>query len=94
MNEQQTNNLGKSIVQIFDDFYLFNCPHCNIEIVVIKNELNCRIFRCGEYLKNGEPIPPHAPKIMCDKLKADNLINGCGKPFIFKENVVETCDYI
>lgn len=81
-------------VEVFEEFYLFDCPHCGIQIVVIKNELNCKIFRCGQFKSNGEPIPPHASKIMCDKFKTDDLINGCGKPFIFKYTHVDTCEYI
>ena len=80
---------------IFEDpFYIFNCPHCKIEIVVEKKDLNCKIFRCGIYKKTGKQIPPHSKKVLCDKLADDNLIYGCGKPFIYKETYVEICDYI
>jgi hypothetical protein len=81
-------------VEVFDDLYLFNCPHCGIQIVVMKKELNCKIFRCGQLKSNGNPIAPHAPKIVCDGLKTNNLIDGCGKPFIFKDTHVEICGYI
>lgn len=81
-------------VEVFKEFYLFTCPHCAIQIVVMKNELNCKIFRCGQFKSSGDPVPPHAPKTICDKLKAEDLINGCGKPFIFNGTCVEICGYI
>ena len=76
------------------NFYEFTCPHCNISIIVMKNEMNCRIFRCGEYKKTRQPIPPHLPKNLCDELVKNDLIYGCGKPFIFKNDKLEICDYI
>lgn len=75
-------------------FYIFKCPHCKIYIMVDEKQLNCKIFRCGVYKKNGEPIMPHSSKIICDGLLNDNLIYGCGKPFIYKDNYVEPCEYI
>lgn len=81
-------------VIFMDDYYGFRCPHCQIEIVVNKKQLNCKIFRCGVYKKTGKQIPPHSKKEVCDKLAEDNLIYGCGKPFIYKETYVEPCDYI
>jgi hypothetical protein len=91
---------GRSKVEDCGDFYFFDCPHCYVGITVLKNQLNCKIFRCGEYrvdgpgYKEGDPIPPHLPKVECDRLVAENLIKGCGKPFIFKGEYVEKCEYI
>lgn len=90
----QNNDINKEPVEQFDDFYLFKCPYCKSSIVVMKNELNCKIFRCGVLKKNNEPINPHAPKVECDRLKELDLIDGCGRPFIFRGDYVEKCDYI
>lgn len=76
------------------DFYNFLCPHCLIGVEVKKKELNCKIFRCGVYKSNNKQINPHAKKELCDKLKKEDLIYGCGKPFMFKGTYVEICDYI
>jgi len=79
------------------DFYTFECPHCNGTIIVIKNELNCRIFRHGIY-KDGTQLPPHSSKEICDKFVEDKENFGCGKPFqiveIRNEFKIEPCEYI
>jgi len=81
-----------------EHFYIFSCPHCNQEIEVKKNELNCCIFRCGIYKNNYNQIPPHSSKIECNRLKNLDLIFGCSKPFkfIIIDNVkkIIICDYI
>jgi hypothetical protein len=80
------------------DFYVFTCPHCQGTIIVAHHELNCRIFRHGVYKHNGEQVPPHAPKEECDRLVAQNLIIGCGKPFRIEGHgptaVAVLCEYI
>lgn len=87
-------NPNKSVVEIFDDFYKFPCPHCGVSIVVAKREMNCRIFRCGQFKHNGVQIPQHAPEKVCDILRETDQIYGCAKPFIFKGEYVEQCGYI
>ena len=78
-----------------DSFHLFICPHCNGGIMVHPGELNCRIFRHGVYRHSGEPIPPHTSKEECDRLVAQKLIEGCGKPFRVTDTMeVVVCDYI
>lgn len=72
------------------------CPHCE-EYVVIE-QINCAIFRHGVMKTNLAQINPHLAKSECDKLKEQDLIYGCGKPFkIINENnewkAIE-CDYI
>lgn len=97
VNDNVNNNINnntRSNVEIFDDFYRFNCPHCGTNIVVMKNEVNCKIFRCGQLKSNGTQIPPHAQKIVCDQLRENNLVYGCAKPFIFRGEYVEKCEYI
>jgi len=76
------------------DYYHFECPHCNVTIQVAKNQINCKIFRCGIYKRNNKQIPPHMKKKDCDKLIEKNLIHGCGKPFRFDGKNVEICGYI
>lgn len=82
---------GMNKIEIYDDFYLFLCPHCNITIFVYKSEKNCGIFRCA-FHKHNKPINPHASKEECEELKSKELIYGCGKPFIIKDLHVEPCD--
>ena len=78
-------------------FYIFKmnmivkCPHCDEEILI--EELNCCIFRHG-VLKNGIQIDPHASKELCEYYVTNNLIYGCGKPFIIKDNTAFKCEYI
>lgn len=64
-----------------DVFHQLVCPYCDGAIIVLHNELNCRIFRHGVFLANGEPIPPHTSQVDCERFVAQNLIAGCGKPF-------------
>ena len=72
---------------------LVTCPHCQqlIEILAI----NCAIFRCGVYKANGEQLPPHLAREECDRVAAEGLIYGCGRPFrVEGEQVAVVCDYI
>ena len=81
-------------VKLDGDLYMFCCPHCQIMVTVLKKQLNCKIFRCGILKSNGKQINPHMKKENCDKLKSENKIYGCGKPFRFKDIYVEKCGYI
>jgi hypothetical protein len=81
------------------EFYQLQCPHCQGSVIVCPNELNCRIFRHGVYINNGNPIPPHSSKEECDRLFHQGLIMGCGRPFrvITQEDGSElavVCDYL
>uniref|UniRef100_A0A6C0H4Y3 Uncharacterized protein n=1 Tax=viral metagenome TaxID=1070528 RepID=A0A6C0H4Y3_9ZZZZ len=71
---------------------IVQCPHCFDYIEII--EIKCGIFRHGIHKKLGLQIPPHSNKIFCDYLYNNNLIYGCGKPFIIHSNKTEICDYI
>jgi hypothetical protein len=84
----------KQKVQVYENYYYFKCPGCQIDIVVEKNDLNCKVFRCGVYRTTGQPIAPHLSKDLCDALREKKLIYGCGRPFIFKHEYVEISDYI
>ena len=48
--------------EISDNTIYFECPHCNILIMVYTHEIGCKIFRCGIYKTTGEQIPPHTDK--------------------------------
>jgi len=84
-------------VVLNEDFYYFNCPHCSRDVVVLKTELNCQIFRCGIYKHNYQQVDPHLQKIYCDKLVAEDKVFGCCKPFeIIRSRdkyYVVKCDY-
>ena len=79
-------------------YVIVNCPHCNQQIYIMKKEFNCKIFRHGILKKNLQQINPHLNKEECDRLKKEDLIYGCGKPFKLIESEdkikVEICDYI
>ena len=76
------------------------CPHCNDDIFILIYEINCNVFRHGIYKDNLQQMDPHAKKSVCEKLKRDDLIFGCGKPFSLDHDKKENkffavkCDYI
>jgi len=88
--------MSKNNVSFIQEYnsYIFSCPHCNATIIVDKNDINCRIFRHGIIKTSNKQIDPHSPHDYCEMLVKNNLIYGCGKPFIFNEEYVEKCDYI
>jgi hypothetical protein len=81
------------------DYNLFECPHCNGDIIIHNNDLNCGIFRHGFYVIDYQQIDPHLPEIECTRLFEQGLIYGCGRPFriIMNNNndlIIEACDYL
>jgi hypothetical protein len=76
-----------------DSNIILTCPYpeCNIMIEIF--EINCAIFRCGVY-KNGKQIDPHLPKEQCDRLKKEDKIWGCGRPFKLVNSSLIECDYM
>lgn len=82
------------------------CPHCQEDIIIHEDEINCAIFRHGVLKANHQQIPPHSPKQVCDLLAQRDMIYGCGKPFRLikhsnafitytgKNYYTEICDYI
>ena len=75
------------------------CPHCGLFVIVYVKDYNCKIFRHGAYKDDPtKQIPAHLPKVECDRLKAEDKIYGCGKPFeLVNINGIEyarVCDYI
>ena len=81
-----------------DDYLLFPCPHCLELVMVMKKDINCRIFRHAVYKDNYLQVNPHLPKKLCEYLMKDKEVYGCTKPFeiIFTENgyEVDECGYI
>ena len=76
--------------------YYLECPHddCKSLIIVEEKDINCKIFRHGVYKKDLKGIPPHTKMEECIRLKKEDLIYGCGRPFLFDGKKVEICDYI
>jgi len=73
--------------------YVIDCPHCSDPVQI--ESVQCGIFRHGAYKENANrQIPPHASKEECDRLVANDLIYGCGKPFRFDGAIVSQCNYI
>ena len=62
------------------DVMFFECPHCQGDLYIFPNEVNCGIFRHAIY-KDGRQVNPHAPKNICDALVAEDKVLGCCKPF-------------
>ena len=81
-----------------DSHIIIQCPHCKDYIQVFKKEFNCKIFRHGILKSNLKQIDPHLKRKECDRLKREDLIYGCGKPFQLIENdgvyIAVICDYI
>lgn len=68
------------------DHVIVKCPHCRDVILIMKKEFNCKIFRHGFYKENHKQIDSHECKEECDRLKNEDLIFGCGKPFRLDDN--------
>ena len=72
----------------------FICPNCQVTLEVREIDINCRIFRCGVFKNNLEPINPHLSKQDCEKLIHENKIYGCGAALeLLKEGKIIQCDY-
>lgn len=77
------------------DYIIAICPHCDFHFQVYLKDFNCRIFRCGVYIRDLQQISPHLDEMSCQKLAKNLYIYGCGKPFrINEKNICEPCDYI
>ena len=77
------------------DYLIVECPHCFDQIIIYKNEINCRIFRHGIYKNTGMNINPHENKNECDRLYNNDEIYGCGKPFkLDNDDKPVICEYI
>lgn len=74
--------------------FLVKCPNPKCDLVIIVEELNCCIFRCGIFKETYQQIPPHLTKIDCLDLVERGLIYGCATPFRVVSHKAEICDYI
>lgn len=72
--------------------YTFQCPHCNILLQVMKNQINCKIFRHAIYKSNYTQIPPHSTQQTCEELFNSGKVYGCAKPFLFDGKTVTATD--
>ena len=73
---------------------IFNCPHCDMGVIVHIKEINCGIFRHAA-LPNGSAVNPHLSEIECIKLRELPNIQGCVKPFqISSDYHINKCEYI
>jgi hypothetical protein len=77
-----------------NDIFYFECPHCSMMCQVPRSEIRCTIFRHAIFKKDFSFVPPHAPKITCDKWIKDDIVYGCAKPFKFDGKTVSIIDYI
>ena len=77
------------------NFYEFECCRCGQAFIVERDQLNCRIFRCGIIKTSGVQLEPHATRGVCEYYYNNGLLYGCGKPFRIDDNLqVVKCDYI
>ncbi len=89
-----------SLLTLIDNtYYHFLCPHCQVSIIVYKNELNCRIFRHAILKESYKQVDPHLSKEQCDLLYSNNKVFGCAKPFQIiiddkMQFIAQVCDYI
>jgi hypothetical protein len=78
-----------------ENYYIVDCPHCSLKILIYKNEINCKIFRHGVRKDDLDmQLYQHATKEICDQAVEKDVIYGCGRPFVFDGNYVRKCDYI
>lgn len=77
-----------------NEYNIYECPYCNENIIIYKNEINCGIFRHAIDKITFKQIDPHTPKNICDNLFENNKVFGCCKPFQIINNQIRKCDYI
>lgn len=80
--------------------YIYQCPHCNLFILVQQHEVHCRIFRHAVFKGDMKQVNPHASKENCERYVSEDLVFGCAKPYeMYKAQTVSgwavrPCDYI
>lgn len=94
-----TEQIFNDNVSIDGDKLIFQCPHCFLFVEVLKNELNCKIFRHAVIKNTNQNINPHASESECNSLVMTETVIGCAKPFqivqISNESYkVQPCGYI
>ena len=78
------------------NYYVGQCPHCELNILIYEGETNCCIFRHAIFKDTNQQINPHTPKEICETLIKEEKVYGCAKPFRLnlQELKIEICDYI
>ena len=86
-----------AVLNIEDQMWVFECPHCHVLVQVANNETNCRIFRHAVHRTTHDPIDPHTSADECQRLLAHDLVMGCAGPFqlvLDDEPRAVVCGYI
>jgi hypothetical protein len=77
---------------------ILTCPHCYSTVVVLENEINCKIFRHAVFKNTYKQTNPHESKTNLDTWMNEGKLFGCAKPFqmiqINNEWFTKKCDYI
>ena len=104
LNSFKLNSFIQYCIMSDNDYIYLECPHCNQMMGLVRQEINCAIYRHGVYKDTGEQMDPHEKQERCEYLAKNKLIYGCGKPFQLFENknpttgyieyYIEKCDYI
>lgn len=88
---EATNILVNEVTNYSDKVY--NCPHCDAELIINDNDINCGIFRHGVIIQTLQQINSHETEERCKFYSDNNLIYGCGKPFKITNLKIEKCGY-
>lgn len=60
---------------------VFECPHCDMLILVAVGHVNCKIFRHGILKQSGRQVNPHLSQVECERMVQNDQVYGCCKPF-------------
>ena len=72
-------SIMRNKAECHDGVYIFCCPQCDMFIVVMQSEINCKIFRHAAYKAAGQtstaivgqaagqPIDPHMAQDKCEQ---------------------------
>lgn len=78
-----------------EKLYRFLCPNCLTTVIEVeKDQINCKIFRCGVVKATGKQIGPHTKEAECNRFREEGLVWGCARPFRFDGTTVQKCGYI
>ena len=59
-----------------------HCPHCRLPASITSQEIDAGAIYHGVMKKNGHKIQKRIPPEWVQYLKSNDLIYGCGKPFM------------
>lgn len=88
-----TTNLPRNKIIESGEYIYFECVTCKQLIEVKKSEINCKIFRCGQFKATGEPIPPHSSYLTCKQYVDSGLVFGCGEAMELLGDYIVKCDH-